>query len=371
LTSQYLIEEGIAIETISSGAVLNSAAFNYIKPTQILDTLAEQSGYIWQITPNKTLQFKPHTNDHFLFSMGASQMALGSIQYTEGSPQYRNVQYVVGGMNLTSTQNETEVGDSKKQAFLMKYPIMQVPAVGVIKALGTTSTGTIKTVGIRGIDSTYQWYWNKLNNTIAQQSTDNALTTTEALSVTYIGGFPSIARTEDSEGISILKSYEGGSGLVEDAVYKNMDTMYADNKTVANSLISKYSTICDTLRFKTMRSGVMPGVILKVSISDFGLSSKEFLVDNVSMSDVDGTYLWYDVTCRSGYDHGGWSKFFDALITKTVEKDIWEGASLGDILEVGTALSNTFGWGQVIATTSYNCLTPATSMFAATTNYPC
>ena len=371
MTSQYLIEEGFTIEYISTGAAINSAGFNYITPSHVLDVLAEQSGYVWQINPNKSIAFKPHNFDHFAFEMASTLMQKDSIQYIEGSPKYRNVQYVVGGMNLTSPTTETELGDSKKQAFVMQYPLMQVPAISLIKALGTTSTGTNQTVGILGIDTTKQWYWNKLSNIVTQQTTDTAATTSQALCVTYVGGFPSVARTEDSVGIANLRSYEGGSGIVEDAVYKNADSLYTDNKIVANNMIARYSTQCDTLKFKTMRPGLRPGGILRITIPEFNLDSDEFLVDSVSMQDVDGMYIWYSVDCLSGYDLGGWSGFFETFLQNTIEKDIWEGASVGDILEVVTAVSGTVKIGSSFATTSYSCLTPATSMFAATTNYPC
>lgn len=371
LTSQYFTEEGIYIGEVSSGAVIDTAVFNYIKPSDIMNRLCEQSGYIWQINPNKSLDFKPHDSDTFTFSIGASEMQYGSIQYNEGSPKYRNVQYVVGGMELTSTQTETEVGDGKKQAFLVKYPIMQAPTVGVIGLLATTSTGVTKTVGIRGVDSTYQWYWNKFDNSITQQTSDTAMTTSQGLRVEYIGGYGAVARSENTTAISLLKSNEGGSGVVEDAVFNASDSVYTDNEILSNALVTKYSVICDTLKFRTLHSGISPGSILKVSIPDFQLSSAEFLVDSVNMRDVDGQFILYDIVGLSGYDHGGWSEFFDSLLTRTVEKNIWEGAAMGDILEVGAPLTQTHGWGQVVSATSYTCLTPSDTLYAQTTNYPC
>lgn len=347
IIDKYLGSEGISTGVISSGVELNSAVFNYIKPSQILETLCEQSGYIWQINPDKTLDFKPHDSTYFGFNIGSSQMKHNSIQYIEGSPKYRNTQYVVGGFDLTDSLTEVQYGDSTKQAFVISYPLMQVPAV--------TANGTTKTVGILGIDTTQEWFWNKFSNIVSQNASDTPLSAAQKLSVVYVGGFPSVAKYEDVSAIATLRSNEGGSGLVEDAILKNKDSLYTDNLVLAENLIDKYSTICDTLQFRTLTPGITPGKILKIDLPDFSLSSEEFLVNSVRVNDEEGDYLWYDVNCVSGYDHGGWSNFFDSFLTRTVEKDIWAGSLTGDIVLRAFTTSETFVWTEATTDSAFLC----------------
>jgi hypothetical protein len=353
LIDKYLSNEGISTGVISSGVVLNTVVFNYIKPSQALDALAEQSGYIWQITPDKQLDFKVHDSTYFPFNIGSSQIKFDSIQYIEGSPKYRNVQYIIGGMDLTSTQNAYEYGDSEKQTFTVPYSIMQTPSISEVLSAG--SSGVTKSVGILGVDTTHEYFWNKYSKIISQNSTDSALTSTEQLRVEYIGGFPSVAQSYDAAAISTLQSVEGGSGIVEDAFLKGKDSLFADNVTLAGNLLSKYSTVCDTLQFRTREPGISPGKILKIDIPDFGLSSEEFLVDSVKIRDEDGMYLWFDVKCVSGYDYGGWSQFFDNMITRTIEKDIWEGAIAGDVIVVSTEFAEGFTWTEGVVKSPFTC----------------
>ncbi len=375
----YLKNEGITAGSISTGAALGNVVFNYVKPSACFDTLAEHSGYIWQVNPDKTLDFKPHDHDTIAFNIGSTQILYNQIQFTETNPKYRNTQYVVGGVHLTDLTSETQYGDSTKQTFTLPYYVMATPAVYTFDGV----TSSTHDVGILGVDTTFQWFWNKFSNIISQNASDTPLTSTEALQVVYTGGYKDINVSRSMPSITSLKSVEGGSGVVEDVLNAGENTYYTDNQVMGDALISKYSTITNTLTFKTRVTGITPGKILKVSFPEFSLSSEEMLVDSVSIKDDDGQY-WYSVSALTGPEHGGWSKFFDDFITKTVEKDISENVS-GDFVVFTTDYSEPIVWVEDSTEVPDTCplcsssdeseattgLYPTSSNENANAGYPC
>jgi hypothetical protein len=371
MINNVLYSEGIYPGVISSGATLNSAVYNYIKPSQILDKLADLSGYIWQINPNKTLDFKPYDFMTFPFTLGSSDMIKESVTLETGSPQYRNTQIIVGGLQLTSsTQSEYQYGDGKKQAFVIPYQVMKAPDIYVVA--GAPATSSQQTVGIQGIDTTAQWYWSKYSNIISQITSGTALSTAQQLHINYTGGFPCIARADDFASQATLRAIEGGSGIVEDVILENSFTLYPDNITLASQMLSKYSTDNDTMRFKTYNTNLTAGTILIVDATQFGYTSEQFLVKDVSITEEDASYLKSDVTCISGYDMGGWSKFFSNILLNSIEKDIWEGAVTGDYISVSNSVGEGEAWGETVAQSTFACPIPTsvTSSDAAYHNYP-
>jgi len=366
IITQYLSQENITAGTISSGASLGKVVFNYIKPSNCLDVLSQQSGYVWQVNPNKTLDFFPITAATICMSIGATQMK--DPVFNKQNPKYRNTQYVVGGMELTAQCTEYQYGDGAAQAFTMPFPIMLAPSVYHISG---TTTDT-KTVGILGVDSSYQFFWQKYSNVVTQNATDTAIASAERIKVKYYGGYPTVATAQDSTAISSLAAYEGGSGVVEDVILKGKETLIAENQLVANEMVSKYATDTDTLTFKTMENHVFPGKFLTIDFPDFGIST-DMLVDRVSVRD-EGRYVWYEVSCLAGPEPGGWAKFYEDFVQKTVERDIWAGSVSGDIVIASTSFSETIGWGSTFAIEVGSCLSPcsaAGTLYPRTTNYPC
>src|SRR5690606_2836220 len=125
-----------------------------------------------------------------------------------GNTQYRNSQYIKGGVDITDPQTEEFLGDGKRTAFTTGFKIAKVPTIKV--------NSTIKTVGIRGLDSGKDWYWSKGENTISQESSATPLESTDILSVTYQGEFPIVVITKDDAEIIARQTLEQNSGINED-----------------------------------------------------------------------------------------------------------------------------------------------------------
>jgi len=368
IISGTLSNEGITAGTISSGAALGTCVFNYIKPSNAFDILAEQSGYIWNINPDKTLDFMPLSASTVCSTMNASQMK--DVILTENNPKYRNTMYVIGGMELTMQATELQYGDGARYTYTTPFPIMKTPEISTVTVAGTST----QDVGYQGVDTTHSYFWQKFSNIVSQNATNTALGTTDYIKIVYYGGYPTVAVAQEEDAISALAAVELGTGLVEDTLQKGKETLYSDNLTIAENVVSKYATDVDTLTFKTLESGIEAGKLIDIDFPAFGITTAEsFLVEGVRANDRDLRFE-YNVTCIRGPDPGGWSKFFDEFFTRTLEKDIWAGSVSGDIVVVSHATSEGIAWSEAYIEAVTTCILPCSSngaLLASSTTFLC
>jgi hypothetical protein len=87
--------------------------------------------------------------------------------------------------------------------------------------------------------------------------------------------------------------------------------------------------------------------------------------------------MWYNISCLTGPEHGGWSKFFDDILTRTLEKDI-NADTFGDSITLSTDFAEGFVWTEFTTTVVTTCLIPMVSassttytLYPETSNYPC
>ena len=169
LIDNFLAAEGVTYttESIQDGPTIVEAVFNYVPVSRALESLAEKAGSWWMIDETKTLHFVERATYAAPWAATASDMIRGSIRLEHSSPLYRNRQYIRGGRDLTDPQTETKVGDGESRSFIVAYPIAKVPSVEVSLNGGPWVE---QTVGIRGLEEGKDWYWNKGDNTVSQDS---------------------------------------------------------------------------------------------------------------------------------------------------------------------------------------------------------
>ncbi|KKK72924.1 hypothetical protein LCGC14_2899000, partial [marine sediment metagenome] len=160
ILTDYLVAEGVhenAAGDIETGPVIASAIFNYVKASQAFDALAELSGYIWLIDEDKHLYFRDRTTIRAPWDLdGVTYRPIkGSVHLSTGTPLYRNRQFIRGGTALTAAeQTENFTADGVLNAFTVGYPISSEPTI-------TEDVLGVATVGIKGVDTGKDYYWNK------------------------------------------------------------------------------------------------------------------------------------------------------------------------------------------------------------------
>ena len=187
LWAATLEDEGVAAAAdpageVHVGVLHKQVVFNYVPVSTALDRLAESANYVWSIGHDRILRFQPRSANAAPWTLTGSDIQ-GVPELRRHATKYRNQQYVTGGRITTDTQIEQFKGDGKQQTFVVGYPLASEPTVEVDTGGGFSTV----TIGIRGLETSSQWYWNKSSNEISQELTDTPLDDTHVLRVTYEG----------------------------------------------------------------------------------------------------------------------------------------------------------------------------------------
>lgn len=151
-------------QSVQPGPIISEFTSNYETCAACMDALAQAANFFWQIDQNKVLWFvAPGTlAAPWDAVIPGRDIVRDNVTLERTNPQYRNRQYVLGGTDQTTTQVETRRGDGNTQVFTMSYAVSTVPTI--------TVNGVAQTVGIGGVDTGKQWYWNGGKNEIFQDS---------------------------------------------------------------------------------------------------------------------------------------------------------------------------------------------------------
>jgi hypothetical protein len=281
-----------------------------------------------------------------------------SVTVAEGSRNYRNRQYVQGN-DVTDPQTETQVGDGDTRAWLMSYPLDQVPTV--------TVNGTPATVGIRGLETGRDFYWSRGENTISQDTGDPVLTGSDTLAVTYRGQFRILVMTEAPDAITATQEIEdGGSGIVEQLAAPDASiTTRAAALEAGNAALLQFANIGRVVAFTTERIGLVAGQWAVIHLTPHGLDGVEMLLTSVELADVDDGLVWH-VTATEGPDRASWARFF-----ASAAPSLDSGTVDATVLILLTSYAERAGWAEDVAEHVYACPLPGVALYPSEVLYPC
>jgi hypothetical protein len=389
LVNTILSEEGVTIGQIYDGVtpsdtlypsptlypggnvgLIPSATFVYCTVAQALDELVKQASlagipYYWMIDENKQLWFVPYTsvvNSNVVDGSKVDQKNIPCI-VQRANPAYRNTQYIIGGTAETVQQTETRKGDSNTTAWTMGYNLAHVPTIKV--------NGVQKTVGIKGIDTGKDWYWNKGDSTITQDSSGTILTTSDTLQVVYIGQYPSVVISQDGGQVAYESDLDGSSGVIEVVMQDATITSINNGLSEAGQLLTRYAQQGTQIQFSTMVSGYAPGQLITVDMPWHALNSTQMLIEEVSSSDqADRINIWHQIKAISGPYDVSWQDFFSTLLK---QQQIATDISVGVSQSITVLVSGTLDISPTLAmeVEVYACPLPSSSLYPSTTLYPC
>lgn len=360
--TRFLGGETLTVDTIETGPVVLEAVFNYITVAEAFDALAEKAGFTWWIDRFRRLHFRSRGSVAAPWSLTWDDCDDAPPTLANGAPLYRNRQYIRGARDITDPQAESFVGDGVAQAFTLGFPAAKAPTVKV--------NGVTKTLGIRGLETGFEWYWQKDSEVISQDLTGVPLTSSDTLQVTYQGTFPVVVVSQDAAEIVRLKTVRGfGTGLVELVDDEPLTTTREAAFESAAAKLAKYAAAGRTLHFRTVRSGLAPGQLLTVTLAEYGLTAEDFLITEVEISEEDST-IWYGVEAVQGPVGEAWVRFFDRMVRGggfVLRENIAEGETLA-LLEL---VAESWSWGESVTPTVNACPTPSTTLFPSTSLLPC
>ena len=320
MVTQDLAGEGITTTNVQSGPIIAKAAFNYRTVAEAFNELSQLTGYDWYIDYYKDLHFFSRETNTAPFSITDASYNYRNMKVRYTREQYRNRQYIRAGHDITDARTEEFKGDGKTKTFPLSFPVAKVPSA-------ITVNGASKSVGIKGVDTGKDWYWNKGEREIVQDDAAAALISTDTLAVTYQGLYPIIISSQDDTEIAARASTEGGTGLYEDVEEDtNIDSRdLATSK--AEALLRRFGRIPRIITFETDTGGLRAGQLISITNARRNLSGN-FLIESVTAR-ADQLDLVYTVKALDGEALGGWVEFFQKLAQSTRKFVIRENEVLG------------------------------------------
>jgi hypothetical protein len=340
--------EGLTLTGVATGPALDPLKWNYAKVSKALQDLEDLTGYAWWVDYDKVLWFQPRAGVSAPWAIATASKNFRRLRVKTSRADYRNRQYVRAGFGLTDTRTDTIKGNGTDKSFPLVFPVGTVPVVN----------GGAATVGIRGVDSGKDWYWNKGEALITQDDGAAALGSGTTATVAYKGLYPlGVSAQLDGE-VATRRAVEGGSGIHEEIA----DEPTIDDETAATEralgLLRRHGHIPRSVTFETDTGGLRAGQLMAgVAVPEHNLSG-DWLIESVGASDSldPGHALTYTVTILDGESVGGWVGFFQALAgsTKRFEwrdnevillvRSLTEAVTLTDTLAYTTATAAASKW---------------------------
>ena len=303
-SSLNLFNYGITAGTIEDGAKIESITFNYLPMEICLDELAELSGFFWNVDKDKKLNFQPVDSAAAPFSLTATNRPYRQIRFQENRGNFINQVFVRAGSRVDEEDIvEVQKGDGDKRAFVVSAPIGAPPTVEV----NTGSGYSTQTVGVNGIGTASQWYYNTGTPVIVQDPNETVLSATDKIKVTFKGRYPIIVSATDDASVVERFNVEGyGTGVYQ----KVVDALDVENQEEAQqraeSVLRQYSRARLTCSYTTDTGGLVAGQSQLIDLPEHGIDAR-FLIEKVSASMLDDGTLRYNVQAAATQTVAGWS----------------------------------------------------------------
>jgi hypothetical protein len=365
--SQYLFPSEILYPSENMVASIPKAVFAYAKVSDALDALAKQASYsgipyYWQIDENLQLWFVPYTSIRKDEIVDGTTIDEDSVSVTRGNPAYMNTKWITGATVETSPQTETRKGDGETTSWEMAYPLARVPSVAV--------NGVAKTVGIQGVSTGKDFYWNAGSSSISQDMEATKLSSSDTLQVIYIGSFPTIFYAQDAAQVAYEADLDESTGIVEDVEEAATITSFEAGVNYVSEALARYAKQGVELEFETLDPSFQQGQLITVNLPDFALNMAEMLVESVTASDQrDGVNIWYMVRAIMGPVDTTWTDFFSKLLKKPQKP---ENISIGvsQVINVLQTFTATVKTSALLRVRAFGGLAPSNTRYPANDLYP-
>lgn len=271
-----------------------------------LDALKESSGdYYWHVDETGALTFVQRYASPAPFCLHSSDLLNDpSVVPTGSADLYRNRQIIKNCINTVAVDNEEKIADGSASSWSMAYPLYSAPTVQV--------QGITKTVGLQGVDTGKDFYWQPGSPSIGQSDGAAKVPDGFLLQFSYIGQFEDTVTRDNLTEQAIRKAIEGGTGIVT-AIEDGKGMLVSKATTYADSLLARFSNN-DTVELvaTTERPGLVAGMVLPVFIPEYQLFNEQLLIVKVTTSGYqkgDGTVVYqYELDATNGSNLANWTK---------------------------------------------------------------
>ena len=297
---------------VQTGKQISNITFNGHTLREVMDTIAEITGFMWDVDGDKNLVYKPriaHTPDVPL--LGFSDVPdpatapfiyapMHDMAYERILGEFNAVE-IRGGILLSADITDTYSGDGSRTIFTTgeqnaTSPLDRAPTtssrIEVQRNTGTDGAPvwTAQTVGIDGYDTlsgSIPVLWTPLTRRLQWNTAPPNFTNSFRVIGRYMRPMQVIVRDEDA----IARHTREFRKTVF------MDEIESENEArdVAVGLLRRYSDK-DVATFKFETDGVNVGDVVRVNSTRHGLVFKPFLVNELQIIPIGGTQYDYQLT---------------------------------------------------------------------------
>jgi hypothetical protein len=269
---------------ISAGPTIESLVWDYPTAKEAADSVVNLSaGYEYYVKPDGTLSYFQTSSNACPVSIttGAN---VNKITTRETREDFCNRVTIKVANALRDPETESFTGDGATQSFNVSYPIAQAPEIFV------GSPAVAQTVGIIGVDTGKDWYWQEGSTEIRQEDSDPALGSGVVIMVTYVGTESILVSAANTTSISDRATAENNSGIYHKLLTLENKLTRANAQAVADAYVDRYSALSVVMVFETdtwlepEAIDIEPGQTLTVSLTGYQCA---------------GTYLVRSVTLQS------------------------------------------------------------------------
>ena len=309
LVTNCLTSEGIDVTEVLDGPDVGPFQFDYETVEQAFDIIAGAAAMYWDIQYNLHLRFFERDTYAAPWSITATSSQVrrmdGAIELITDRQKLANRIYVRLGQYLGATETESYPGDGSSTLFQLLKPIGAEPTIRV--------NGTDKTVGIQGVDTGKDWYWQIGSQTVEQDASGTVLTSGDALEVVYVPLESKVLLgAQDAAAISARATLEGLSGIYDtmlDGTATPTTQQQAEDQ--ADAYLQQHKEPTRTLSFTTAERDLNVGMAITVNLPTVGLATDtDFLIETLRYSHEFGRAPLTTCTCSTGALLPTWQQVF-------------------------------------------------------------
>jgi hypothetical protein len=276
--------EGLTLNTgaASPATAVDVASFRtaYDTANGAFAALSNLTGKRFWIDGDKTLNYVTPTSQAAPFNIEQAAVNIAELRATETDEEYCNYVIVKSAQTLREVQTEEFDADGSATSFELAYPVGQAPTI----TLGTET----QTVGIWGVDTGRDWYWNQGSKEIRQDA--DATPVTGTLSVTYAGIESSYLVAKDDAQIAARAAIEGSSGRYMKFFEIDRLLSQADAQAVAQGILESRYTVPLKVWYRTSdyleneAKNLQPGQTQNMLLDGWAAQQNDYVVRSISMT---------------------------------------------------------------------------------------
>lgn len=277
--STYVVRGGFLVSTIK---------FNYEQVTVSIEKLAKQIGWEWYVDPDKNLHFFPPSlvsTAPFVIDDISGNLNWPTLDITEDLTNMKNSIYVIGGTYTKTFTALTTVDqyltDGIKTVFSLAYPYDK-------STLVVTLGGISQTIGTDQVtpDASVQVQYSDSGRFIRFTSVP---TTGQTVLVYGNANIPILAHITNGTAIA---TYGEQQDVIIDANIKSV----GEAQERAQAQIDLYGAPVYTVKFDTLKTGLVIGQTLTVNSVIWGIDIQVIVKELDGVIYDDGTKILYSIT---------------------------------------------------------------------------